>query len=55
MPQLDLGDWKGDSKNWSGLRLVSFMVHPDNKIFREEYLAWLVVGEVYRRKKRGGR
>lgn len=33
----------GKIDDWTGIRLLSFMVHPNNEKIRKEYLAWLSV------------
>ena len=53
MPKLDLGDWKDESNGWIGFRLLATMTHPNDKQYRDEYLVWLIVCEIYLRRKAG--
>ena len=47
MPKLDFGNRKGELDVFSGGRLLAIMTHPKNKIHRDEYLAWLIVDQIY--------
>ncbi|MCH7501512.1 MAG: hypothetical protein IH886_16195 [Nitrospinae bacterium] len=47
MPELELGNTASDWEVWIGLKIRSVMVHPNNELFQQEFLAWAIISNLY--------